>query len=101
MASSEMYKTFIRAAQLLLPDVDEDDYRILELASYAKNKYYSRPDVPICVMCAINGTNDAFREFYQFCQRIGIDTERREAIVSDGKLFYTSDFSKWPTNIVA
>ena len=100
MANSKMYQKFMKAAHLLLPDLDENDYRVLELASYAKNKYYSRPDVPICVMCAIDGQCDAFKEFYQFCQKLGINTERREAIISDGELFYTSDYAKWPTNVI-
>ena len=100
MSKNKMYEKFMKAACLLLPDLAEDDYRVLELASYAKEKYYSNPAVPIVVMCSINGHSNIFKDFYRFCRELGIDTERREAIISDGKIYYTSDYSKWPTNVI-
>ncbi len=100
MPNNTMYEKFLKAAKLLLPGLAEDDYRILEVASYAKEQYYSNPDVKICVMCSIDGHSNTFKDFYRFCKELGIDTERREAILSDGELFYTSDYSKWPTNVI-
>lgn len=94
------YELFLDAAELLLPDMTIDDYRLFEVASYAKDMYYMNPDVHIAVLCAINGHTDMFKDFFELCKKLGVDTGRREVIISDGTLFFSNDYSKWPVEVL-
>lgn len=91
------YELFLRAAELMLPGMTFDDYKLLEVADYAKKKYSTSEK--ICCLCVINGNSETFRDFYNFCQKLGINTGRREAIISNGQLFFTEDYGIRPTEV--
>ena len=96
MTKKKMDRTFKVAASLMFPQLEENDSRLIEVASYAKNMYYKNPEVPICVMCSILGKSTIFRDFYLFCQKLGVDPGKREVIISDEKLFFSNDYANWP-----
>ena len=103
MAKKESQKKtevlFKKATHLLFPELSENDPRFMNVVKYAKKIYYKNPEVKICVLCAILGHTTMFYNFYWFCQKQGLNSGRREVIISDEKLFYSKDYTNWPTEV--
>ena len=94
------YELFLDAATLLLPDLPEDDERVLMVAQYAKDMYKPyNPSVPIMLLSKEGAETEQIRDFYNFCKKNNIDVGNREVLISNGRVFFTNNYRVDPVII--
>ena len=88
---------FEKAVKLLFPDLKKTDPRFHQITEYLRMKYFEDFNY-LCVLCAIpNARAFSFRNFYSLCEKLQLDPQTREVVLSSGKVFFTEKYWLTPT----
>ena len=92
-------EVFEKAVQLLLPDLVQTDPRFEQVVAFAK-KDYRKNGKYVTLLADVEGAESASLEMVsRFLRKLGLNSEKREVIVSGHNVLYSRDYRIAPTPV--